>query len=105
MSAIDFDQPYSLHQACGVANETSIAVIGQLNPKELEFLQSIDFAFFNTGWPSKMEEKDHALNAIFPINLEQAVKEDDFVLFGSIDSDKKNERKTFKEIFSSRGGR
>lgn len=99
---IDFDQPYSLHQACGVTNETSIAIIGQLNAQELEFLQSIDFGFFNTGWPSKMDDKDHELNTIFPINLEQAVKEDDFVLFGSIDSDKKNERKIFKEIFSSR---
>lgn len=102
IQVIDFDQPYSLHQACGVSNETSIAIIGQLNTQELEFLKNIDFAFFNTGWPSRMDEKDYELNAIFPIDLEQAVKEDDFVLFGSIDSDKKTDRKTFKEIFSSR---
>lgn len=96
---IDFDHPYSLHKVCGLNENVSIAVIGKLNEEEVSLLESIDFEFHDGGWPSEIEEKDHILNEKFPVNLEEAVKEDGFVLFGGIN--KYSNKATAKEDFTN----
>lgn len=80
---LDFDHPYVFHHACGVDEKTSIAIIGKLKKQELSFLEKSKFDFDSIGWPSIIEEKDLELNEHFPINLEEAVKIKDFVLFSS----------------------
>lgn len=96
---IDFDHPYSLHKVCGLGEDISIALVGKLNKDELSFLKSLDFDFGEIGWPSTLDEKDLLLNEKFPINLEEAVKEDGFVLFGGIN--KYSNKATAKEDFTN----
>lgn len=74
--------PYLFHYACGVDNSTSIAVVGQMTETEIDFLKGVNFDLDTIGWPSNFDEADYQLNEIFPINLQQAVLEDDFVKFG-----------------------
>lgn len=104
---IDFDHPYSLHKVCGLNENVSIAFIGKLNKDELSFLKSLDFDFGEIGWPSTLDEKDLLLNEKFPINLEEAVKEDGFVLFGALnkygsDKTEKSKIEAFYNIAHSR---
>ena len=82
-SQLDFDHPYTLHHVCGLDEKKSIAVIGKLKKQELSFLEKSKFDFDSVGWPSIIEEKDQELNKHFPINLDEAVKEDSFVMFSS----------------------
>lgn len=106
-NSVDFDHPYSLHKICGLKESVSIAVIGKLNNAELSLLKSLNFEFGEIGWPSTLDEKDLLLNEKFPINLEEAVKEDGFVLFGALNKygnnkTEKSQIEAFYDIAHSR---
>lgn len=84
---------------CGLNENVSIAIIGKLKDEELSLLKGIDFQFHDGGWPSDLDEKDQLLNEKFPVDLEEAVKEDGFVLFGGIN--KYGDKATAKEDFAN----
>lgn len=76
---IDIQDVYLNHDLCGVERNTSISLLGRLTLDEMEKLDSVKLDLNEVGWPSEINETDIEFNKRFNIDLDESVKDEDFV--------------------------
>ena len=61
---------YICHEIAGVEREVSMKSLGRVATEDLQFLKALDVAFYETGWPEKLEKKDLDLCSAMGIDPE-----------------------------------